>query len=112
MNTTNVDTVAQSERISLVRKAAPIILALVLFALGAYALYHLLKPVKAADVIAQVRTTPWTALLAAFAATATGYVALIGYDWSALRSLGKKGSGESDRYRRISWLQLWQHNRR
>ena len=90
MNTTNVDTMAQSERISLVRKAAPIILALVLFALGAYALYHLLKPVKAADVIAQVRTTPWTALLAAFAATATGYVALIGYDWSALRSLGKK----------------------
>ena len=90
MNTTNFDNTAQSDRISLVRKAAPIILALVLFALGAYALYHLLRPVKAADVIAQVRTTPWTTLLAAFAATATGYVALIGYDWSALRSLGKK----------------------
>ena len=61
-----------------------------LFVLGVYALYHLLKPVKAADVIAQVRMTPWWTLLSALLATAAGYVALIGYDWSALRSLGKK----------------------
>lgn len=61
-----------------------------LFALGVYALQHMLKPVKAADVIAQVRATPWTTLLAACAATAAGYVSLVGYDWSALRYLGKK----------------------
>jgi len=72
------------------RHALPVILGLAIFAVGVYALYHLLKPVKAADVIAQVRATPWTTLLAAFAATTAGYVSLIGYDWSALRYLGKK----------------------
>nr|WP_321527069.1 bifunctional lysylphosphatidylglycerol flippase/synthetase MprF [uncultured Cohaesibacter sp.] len=72
------------------RKAAPIILTLALFAFGIYALYHLLKPVKAADVIAQVHATPWGTLLAALAATAASYAALIGYDWAALKSLDKK----------------------
>ncbi len=65
-------------------------LGLGLFALGVFALYHLLKPVRAADVIAQVHAMPWSALLTAFAATVAGYLALIGYDWSALRYLGKK----------------------
>ncbi|KEO55031.1 bifunctional lysylphosphatidylglycerol flippase/synthetase MprF [Thioclava pacifica] len=77
-------------RLGGLRHVLPVVLGLGLFGLGVYALYHLLKPVKAADVIAQVRGTPWTTLLAAFAATAAGYVALIGYDWSALRYLGKK----------------------
>ncbi len=72
------------------RHALPVALGLGLFALGVYALYHLLRPVRAADVIAQVRATPWTTLLTAFAATAASYAALIGYDWSALRYLGKK----------------------
>ena len=66
------------------------LLGLGLFALGIYALYRLLQPVHAADVIAQFRTTPWATLAAALGATALGYVALIGYDWSALRHLGKK----------------------
>lgn len=77
-------------RLRALRHVLPLLLGLGLFALGVYALYHLLKPVRAADVIAQVRATPWTTLLAAFAATAAGYAALIGYDWSALRYLGKK----------------------
>lgn len=79
-----------ASRASLLRHVLPVLLGLGLFALGIYALHHLLKPVKAADVIAQVRATPWAVLLAAFAATTAGYVALIGYDWSALRYLGKK----------------------
>ena len=66
------------------------LLGLGLFALGIFALYRLLKPVHAADVIAQARATPWATLAAAFGATALGYVSLIGYDWSALRNLGKK----------------------
>ncbi|SFO76497.1 phosphatidylglycerol lysyltransferase [Cohaesibacter marisflavi] len=90
MSSSNSDSLAQSDWASYARKTAPILLALVLFVLGVYALYHLLKPVKAADVIAQVRMTPWWTLLSALLATAAGYVALIGYDWSALRSLGKK----------------------
>ncbi|WP_316859308.1 bifunctional lysylphosphatidylglycerol flippase/synthetase MprF [uncultured Cohaesibacter sp.] len=89
MNNHNSETIAQSDWASYTRKVVPIVLTLALFVLGVYALYHLLKPVKAADVLAQIRLTPWATLLAAFAATATGYIALIGYDWSALRSLRK-----------------------
>lgn len=60
-----------------------------LFALGIYALYHLLAEVDADDVFAQVQATPYLTLAAALAATAAGYTALIGYDWSAMRYLGK-----------------------
>ncbi len=72
------------------RQALPVILGLGLFGLGVFALYHLLKPVHAKDVIAEIRATPWSDLFVAFGATALGYIALIGYDWSALRYLGKK----------------------
>jgi len=68
----------------------PVLLAFALFAAGTYALYHLLKPVNIHDVIAQARAVPTGKLLAAFAATFAGYLALIGYDWSALRYLGRK----------------------
>ncbi|MEC3862081.1 bifunctional lysylphosphatidylglycerol flippase/synthetase MprF [Mesobacterium sp. TK19101] len=71
------------------RSAAPIILGAGLFALGLYALYHLLKPVNPADVAAQIRATPMGALAAALGATAIGYVALIFYDWFGLRFIGK-----------------------
>ena len=88
------DTAAVESRIpehqGLWQKIAPIALALALFALGILALYHLLKPVRASDVITQIHTTPWNTLLSAFAATIAGYAALVGYDWSALRALGKK----------------------
>jgi len=68
----------------------PAAIGLGLFALGIFALYHLLKPVNAADVIAQARATPWLTLAMALGATTLSYVALIGYDWSALHYLGKK----------------------
>ena len=71
------------------RSTAPIILGTGLFALGLYALYHLLKPVNPADVEAQIRATPASALAAALGATAIGYVALIFYDWFGLRFIGK-----------------------
>lgn len=73
----------------ILRSAAPIILGAGLFALGLYALYHLLKPVNPADVAAQIRATPIGALAAALGATAIGYVALILYDWFGLRFIGK-----------------------
>ncbi|NOX39343.1 MAG: bifunctional lysylphosphatidylglycerol flippase/synthetase MprF [Alphaproteobacteria bacterium] len=81
------------ERVSAIvklRNLAPIFLGIGLFALGAYALHRLLQPLNAAEVISQVKSTPWSELATAMAATVLGYVALIGYDWSALRSLGKK----------------------
>jgi len=72
------------------RQAAPVLLGALLFAAGVYALVRLLKPVHAADIVAQMKAMPFTSLLGAFGATALGYVALVGYDWSALRYLGKK----------------------
>lgn len=72
-----------------VRAALPYVLAAGLFAVGLWALYRLLAPVNLAEVAAQVRATPWTTLALALTATLCGYLALAGYDWSALRHIGK-----------------------
>ncbi|MBN2629289.1 MAG: bifunctional lysylphosphatidylglycerol flippase/synthetase MprF [Rhodobacteraceae bacterium] len=71
------------------RTALPFLLAGGLFALGLYALYHLLASVHLADVAAQFRATPRTTLLLALLTTLCGYLALTGYDWSGLRYIGK-----------------------
>lgn len=71
------------------RAAIPVVLAAALFALGLYALYRLLAPVNLADVVAQIRATPWSTMAMALLATLCGYLALTGYDWSALRYIGK-----------------------
>jgi phosphatidylglycerol lysyltransferase len=72
------------------RSAAPVLLGVVLFGLGLYALHHLLRPVNLSDVAAQIRATPPGVLAAALGATAVGYVALICYDWFGLRFIGKR----------------------
>ena len=72
------------------RNLGPVLLGLVLFGMGVFALYRLLKPVDPHDVLAQVKAMPWPIFAKAVTATALGYVALIGYDWSALRYLGKQ----------------------
>ncbi|APX89075.1 hypothetical protein BV394_04525 [Brevirhabdus pacifica] len=74
---------------SRLKALAPYLVTGLLFAAGIYALYHLLKPVEFRDVMDHVRATPWGVLLAALAATLASYGALIGYDWSALRYIGK-----------------------
>ncbi|WP_340109157.1 bifunctional lysylphosphatidylglycerol flippase/synthetase MprF [Pikeienuella sp. HZG-20] len=74
---------------SRLRPAAPYIVTAALFVLGAFALYHLLRPVDLDQVMAQVRGTPRRIIALSLLATFTGYAALIGYDWSALRYLGK-----------------------
>ncbi len=75
---------------SAVKKLAPVFIGLALFTAGVIALYRMLAPVHLHDVLAQARAMPTPRLVAALAATFAGYVALIGYDWSALRYLGKK----------------------
>lgn len=72
-----------------IRAYAPYLLAGGLFALGLWALYHLLSQVKLADVALQIRATPWTTMALALLATLCGYLALAGYDWSALRYIRK-----------------------
>ncbi len=75
---------------SRVKGAAPYVVAAALFGLGLFALYKLLAPVDFRAVMAQVRATPWSTLAVAMTATLGGYAALIGYDWSALRHIGKR----------------------
>ena len=68
----------------------PYVVTVALFVAGAFALYHLLRPVDFQDVAAQVRATPPYVIALALLCTAGGYLSLVGYDWSALRYLDKK----------------------
>lgn len=72
------------------KAALPVVVTVALFAAGVFALQRLLSAVSLADVAAQVRSTPLSTLALAALATAAGYAALIGYDWSALRYIGKR----------------------
>ncbi len=75
---------------SKLRHALPILIGVGLFAMGVYALYHLLRPVDAAEVVARARGMPTATLVGAVAATAVAYIALIGYDVLALRFVGHR----------------------
>lgn len=72
------------------QKAAPFLIGIALFAGGLGALLHLLAPINIRHVIGDAKQVPAAALVAAFAATAASYTALIGYDWSALRHIGRR----------------------
>lgn len=76
--------------LSLLRKHAALLLTFFLFLGGAFALYRLLAPLDMADVMAELKATPRRAILGAVLATAAGYIALIGYDWTALGYIGKR----------------------
>lgn len=80
---------AQNEGFQRARAWLPYIAAALLFGLGLYALHRLLAPVDLADVRNQIAATNWSTLGLAFLATFGGYLALAGYDWSALRHIGK-----------------------
>jgi phosphatidylglycerol lysyltransferase len=67
----------------------PVAVALALFAAGAYALHHLLATVQLSQVMAQVRAVPVTTMSFALLSTFLAYLSLVGYDWSALRFIGK-----------------------
>ena len=73
-----------------IKPVLPYVVTVGLFLMGTYALYQLLKPVSFRDVMVQVRGTPWHIIALSLLAMFAGYGALIGYDWSALRYLGKK----------------------
>ncbi len=75
---------------SVIRKQAAVIVTLLLFTAGAFALYRILAPLNLRDVLASLRTTPDSVYVKAIVATVLGYMALVGYDWSALRYIGKR----------------------
>lgn len=81
---------AHSLRHTLTRNVVPVVLGLGLFGAGLWALFRLLHKVHFADVIHEMKTMPAGVLALALLTTALAYLALIGYDWWALRYLGKK----------------------
>ena len=76
--------------LSLLRRHGAVLLTVCLFAAGLYALHRLLAPLDFRDVLASIQATPPRTYLLAMGATAVGYAALIGYDWSAMRYIGKR----------------------
>ncbi|NDW60084.1 UPF0104 family protein, partial [Yangia sp. PrR004] len=72
-----------------VKPLLPYIVTAALFGAGAFALYRLLAPVDLRSVLTQARATPWHILALAVLTTFASYAALIGYDRSALRYIGK-----------------------
>lgn len=76
-------------RLQRVRKAVPQALVLALFVAGAFALYRLLLGVDFALVRVQISATPWSSLAIALVTTGLSYAALVGYDWTALKYIGK-----------------------
>lgn len=71
------------------RQFLPYVVAFLLFGAGLYALNRLLAPVDIREVAAQIRGTPWHVTGIAVLTTMAGYLFLAGYDWSALRHIGK-----------------------
>ncbi|HUS52590.1 MAG TPA: YbhN family protein [Thermohalobaculum sp.] len=76
--------------LSRLKQISPYFIAMALFSGGLYALHRLLAPVHLRDVMLEVHSTPTSSLAIALLATAGAYAALIGYDWSALRYIGKR----------------------
>ncbi|WP_341485979.1 bifunctional lysylphosphatidylglycerol flippase/synthetase MprF [Thioclava sp. GXIMD4215] len=72
------------------RGAVPYLVTAVLFGLGAFALYRLMAHVSMVEVVRLIRATPFHDVVLAVLCTCGGYAALAGYDWSALRFIGKK----------------------
>ncbi|QYK41109.1 MAG: lysylphosphatidylglycerol synthetase family protein [Paracoccaceae bacterium] len=77
------------DRWAVLKAILPYLVTAALFALGLYALQRLLAPVDLREVVDQIHQTPWSTVAVALAATLCGYLALAGYDWSALRYIGK-----------------------
>lgn len=78
------------EKRSRLRRLTPLVLGLTLFALGIFALSHLMRSVHPAEVLAQIRAISPVTLTAAILATAVSYASMIGYDWWALRYVDHK----------------------
>ncbi|MGB5639732.1 MAG: bifunctional lysylphosphatidylglycerol flippase/synthetase MprF [Sedimenticolaceae bacterium] len=65
-------------------------IALALFLGALWILHRELAGVHFADVLARFRAVPWNAMLLALGFTCASYAALTGYDWLALRHIGRR----------------------
>ncbi|WP_223871820.1 lysylphosphatidylglycerol synthase transmembrane domain-containing protein [Candidatus Dactylopiibacterium carminicum] len=79
--------------LSLFERRRALLMVVVVAALAAFLLTqlrHLTGDLRYADLVTALTATPVSSLVAAFAATVVSYVALTGYDVSALRYAGAK----------------------
>ena len=77
-------------RFSAYKRIVGLALVLVLFAMGLIACRYLLQSIDGAALHQALLDIPPHALLLAFGATALGFIALLGYEWSAARYAGVK----------------------
>ncbi|MGI9482757.1 MAG: hypothetical protein ACR2OR_10425, partial [Hyphomicrobiales bacterium] len=68
----------------------PAFLVLVIFTLALIAIHHMLATVKFEDVVAEFRSISLLAVALAVLATILGYLSMVGYDWTALRFIGRE----------------------
>lgn len=76
------------ERLSTYRQPIGLMLTLVLFSIGLLACWHLLHELDPDALSNAIHEVPGSSLLAAMGATAVGFAALIGYEWSGCRLAG------------------------
>lgn len=66
------------------------VLIFILFVIGIMVFYRQIQHIHPHELAAQLRAVPTSNFVLAFIFTIGGYLALVGYDWSALRYIGKK----------------------
>lgn len=71
------------------RDAAGVTAVAIVLLIAGFALYRLLAGLQPAEVVRAIAALPVPDLLASLLFTAFGYLALVGYDWSALRYVGR-----------------------
>ncbi|MGH8653598.1 MAG: lysylphosphatidylglycerol synthase transmembrane domain-containing protein [Gammaproteobacteria bacterium] len=66
------------------------LISLTLFFVAIAAIHHLLTEVSYPQLVAELKALSWNQLLLALLFTASSFMALMGYDWSALTYIGRK----------------------
>lgn len=87
---TNQDNALKPVRFKWLRRNGSNLLMLGLFTVGIVVLYKLLHKIDVHQVRLQIHALAWSQIGLAALSTAAGYLALVGYDWSALRYIRKQ----------------------
>jgi len=80
----------QNPLIHILRAYASDLLIFILFVVGIMVFYRQIQHINLHDLLIQLKALPVSKFIFAFIFTIGGYLALVGYDWSALRYIGKK----------------------
>ena len=85
-----IKTLLQNPVILRFRGYASDLLIFALFVVGIIVFYRQIQHINLHDLVIQLKALPVSKFVLAFIFTIGGYLALVGYDWSALRYIGKK----------------------